>query len=149
MHWELLSGGRFVAATGYDGRVWHATETACDPIGLETQPVIRGIVLHQASQTFIAVFQYRRGDWHGFGYATSADLMRWSVPRPLLQASLAADAGPREGYGGYPSIIDGNSGDRNFGTVGETARLVFVRFGPSGQRSFIRKLVSVPLRIDP
>jgi hypothetical protein len=149
LHWELLSGGRFVPATGFDGTRWRATETTCDAIGPPEQPVIRGLVFHEASQTFIAIFQYRHGDWHGFGYATSPDLLRWSAALPLFASDLAADATDGTAYAGYPSIIDRDSQDRNFATVGDAPSLIFVRFLPNGKRSIVRKLVSIPLRVDP
>lgn len=149
LHWDLLLGGKFVSASDYNGHDWHAAQTACDAIGPQTQPVIRGVVFHEPTRTFVAVFQYRRPDWHGFGYAISADLVHWSEPRPLLQTDLAADAAKGEPYAAYPSIIDGDSADRNFGTMGKTARLVFVKFWPSGQPSYVRKLVSLPILVGP
>ena len=102
----------------------------------------------EPDETFVAVFQYRTGGEHGFFYATSRDLIRWSTPQLLLSVDLKADAAPGESYAGYPSIIDETSPDRNFGSVGNSASLLFVRFRPAGQNSVVRELVAIPLRIN-
>jgi hypothetical protein len=152
LHWEVWLGSAFVPATHFGAGGWTADTTDCSAVGPATQPVIRGIVLHGESQTFVAVFQNRTdgssGSRHGFFYATSRDLIHWTSPRLLLDIDLRADAGPGDDYAAYPSIIDGQSADRNFGTVGASASLVFVRFIPSGHKSLVRELVAVPLRID-
>ncbi|MEJ0011737.1 MAG: hypothetical protein WDM94_03735 [Bauldia sp.] len=150
LRWQVWSGTGFVPATAFASNAWQIATADCAAIGPKTQPVIRGLVLNEKDRTFIAVFQYRTGtsgEEHGFYYATSPDLIRWSEPSLLLATDLQADAAPREGYAGYPSIIDETSPDRNFGTVGASASLVFVRFVPYGQKSVRRELVSVPIRI--
>lgn len=150
--WEVWSGSGFVPATRFDGERWQIATTACAAVGPRNQPVIRGVVLAEAAQTFIAVFQDRKrdaagGEVSGFFYSTSADLLTWSAPELLLALDLKADAAPGEPWAGYPSIIDPASADRNFGTVGKSADLIFVRFQPKGQRSVNRQLVTVPLRV--
>lgn len=147
--WEFWSGSGFVPATVFAEGGWAAATFDCASIDIPGQPVIRGIVLHEPTQTFVAVFQDRTRDAHGFFYATSADLVHWSEPRLLLQTDLAADATDRRAYVGYPSIIDGSSADRNFGTVGGSASLIFVRFLPKGLRSMTRQLVAVPIKLKP
>ncbi|HVY19754.1 MAG TPA: hypothetical protein VHA70_06690 [Bauldia sp.] len=147
LRWQLWSGKEFVPAATFTGSAWSIATTDCAAVGPTTQPVIRSVVLHEAGQTFIAVFQSRIRGQPGFYYATSRDLVRWSAPALLLAVDLKADAGPGESYAGYPSIIDDTSADRNFGTVGATASLVFVRVKPVGQRSVLRDLVALPLRI--
>jgi hypothetical protein len=146
-HWEVWSGDGFVSAASFTGSGWSVAADDCAAVGPKAQPVIRGLALHEADQTFVAVFQYRTGGARGFYYATSRDLIRWSPPQALLNVDLAADAAPRGSYAGYPSIIDGASTDRNFGTIGASASLVFVRFLPYGARSMTRELVALPLRI--
>lgn len=147
LQWEVWSGSAFVPAARFEAGVWTVLTTDCDALG-PTTPV-RGLVLDEDSGTFVAVFQYRTGDDHGFYYATSRDLVRWSPPAELLGIDLMRDAGPGEEWAGYPSIIDGSSSDRNFGTVGGTADLVFVRFMPvASTAKVLRRLVAVPIRID-
>jgi hypothetical protein len=93
------------------------------------------------------VFQYRAGKQLGLFYATSKDLITWSAPVLLIAVDLQPDAARRNSWAGYPSIIDDTSQDRNFGAMGETAHLVFVRFLPKGLRSVTRQLVAIPIRI--
>lgn len=146
LHWQVWSGDGFIPAAAFAGDGWSIATTDCAAVGPKTQPVIRGLVLDESDGTFVAVFQYRTRGGHGFYYATSRDLIRWSDPQLLLNVDLVADAAPRSPYAGYPSIIDDTSPDRNFGIVGSSASLVFVRFRPSGERSITRDLVAVPLR---
>lgn len=148
MAWDVWSGSAFIPAARFDGIGWSTLTTACGAVGPRTQPNIRGLLLHARTQTFVAVFQYRTGTTLGFFYATSKDLITWSTPELLLRVDLQPDDARRASWAGYPSIIDDTSPDRNFGSMGETARLVFVRFLPKGQRSVTRQLVAIPIRIE-
>jgi hypothetical protein len=147
LKWDIWSGGRFVSATRFEDQSWTVLTTNCDAIGPATP--IRGIVFHEESQAFLAVFQYRRGERQGFYYATSRDLVSWSRPKPLLLVDLRNATELGEEWAQYPSIIDGSSSDRNFGSVGDAADLVFVRFKSiAGTAKVVRRLVAVPIRID-
>ena len=148
MAWDVWSGSEFVPAARFDGEGWSTLTTACGAVGPTTQPNIRGLVLHARTQTFVAAFQYRMGKTLGFFYATSKDLITWSTPELLLAVDLQPDDPHRASWAGYPSIIDDTSRDRDFGSIGETASLVFVRFLPKGQRSVTRQLVTVPIRVE-
>lgn len=145
--WDVWSGSVFVPAARFDGEDWSSLTTTCAAIGPATQPNIRGLVLQTRTQAFIAVFQYRAEKQLGFFYATSKDLITWSAPALLLAVDLQPDAERTSSWAGYPSIIDDTSPDRNFGSMGETAHLVFVRFLPKGQRSVTRQLVTIPIRL--
>ncbi len=154
LRWELWNGQAFVAASVFVGDKWHVITTNCARIGPPSLTAIRGLVFHQPSATFIAVFQYRttRGSaaGQGFFYATSADLVSWSNPRPLYETELRPNATENGGaWAAYPSLIDETSSDRNFGTVGASAELLFVRFVPDPRRNtVIRALVAISLKID-
>jgi hypothetical protein len=144
--WEMWSGGRFLPASRFENGAWIVSTTDCDAIGPGS--AIRGIVLHEKSRTFLSVFQYRTGSESGFYYATSTDLIEWSRPAPLLQIDLRRDAATGGEWAQYPSIIDGRSSDRNFGTVGDTAELIFVRFKPDAHTGKVtRQLVALPIGI--
>ncbi len=147
MAWDVWSGSEFVPGAHFDGEGWLTRTSVCGAVGPTTQPNIRGLVLQVRTQTFVAVFEYRSGNSLGFFYATSKDLITWSTPELLLAVDLQAGA-HRASWAGYPSIIDDTSPDRNFGSMGETANLVFVRFLPKGQRSVTRQLVTVPIRVE-
>ncbi len=50
---------------------------------------------------------------------------------------------------GYPALIDPASPDRNFGTVGDTPSLTFVRTRPEGcDLGPDRDIVMVPVRVE-
>jgi hypothetical protein len=145
--WEVWSGDAFIPATHFDGRQWIAATTSCAAIDIAGQPVIRGIVFHEASETFIAVFQKRTKAASGFFYATSRDLIAWSEPLLLIDLDLRSDTGGVRPWVAYPSLIDETSADRNFGTIGESAALLYVRVLPRPGRATVRQVVALPLRV--
>lgn len=92
---------------------------------------VTSLVRHRTSRLFIALMlNGARGG--GVFYATSADLIRWSSPVMLMpgvgQAAFSCgDAAPVA----YPSILDPDTDDANFSTVGDQAKLFFTRFAVS------------------
>jgi hypothetical protein len=153
-HWQLWSGSAFVAASDFVDGAWRVATTDCARIGPAGVSAIRGLVLHAASGTFIAVFQYREGKApaaaRGFYTATSRDLFEWSRPQPLLSADLQPDATPGKPWVAYPSIIDDKSSDRDFGTIGTTADLLFVRIVSDAKTGrTLRSLIALPIRVEP
>lgn len=152
--WEMWTGEGFapLATRSPDG--WRMEGHDCARIGEKGMPAIRGFVRHEGSGEFIAVFQMRgrRGGPDGFYISTSKDLVNWSAPE-LLAAVPLRDGREDEGvFSGYPTLIDDQSDDRNFGTVGARADLVFVRFetDESGRRpKRVRELVALPISISP
>jgi hypothetical protein len=145
--WELWLDGKFIPAARFENGAWEIATTDCDAIGPTTP--IRGLVRHAATGSFLAVLQYRTGNDHGFYVTTSDDLVTWTKPAELLAIDLMADAAPGAPWAGYPSLIDPDSSDRNFGTTDDTADLVFVRFEPvAGTKKVLRRLVATPIRLD-
>lgn len=153
--WEMWTGEGFAPMAQEGPAGWQVEGTDCAAIG-RGLPAIRGLVLHPASSTFIAVFQMRprgpTGGEDGFYTATSKDMVTWSPPRLLLAQPLRDGLDDHGTFAGYPTLIDDKSPDRDFGTVGPQADLVFVRFmelGAGGPKGRNRQLVAVPLRITP
>lgn len=156
-HWEAWTGEGFspMADRAADG--WQVTRTDCARIGERGLPAIRGLVFHPASGTFVAVFQHRRRGAdgtpeEGFFTATSRDMIAWSQPRLLAPLPLRAGPGDTGTFAGYPSLIDGTSPDRDFGTISDSADLLFVRFlmdDKGGRPVRVRELVALPLKITP
>lgn len=151
--WEMWDGSAFVAATVREAGGWRNLDTRCAGVGSPPLRPARGLVLHEASQTFVAVYEDRTPAGEGVFYRTSRDLVSWAPARLLLPAKLRSSAGPDEPYIGYPSIIDETSADRNFGTAGPRPALLHTRIvpatGPRGQPARSRQLVATPIAIAP
>ncbi|WP_341991606.1 hypothetical protein [Azorhizobium sp. AG788] len=156
-HWEVWTGAGFTPLADLASSGWKVAQTDCAAIGARGLPAIRGLVLHAASNTFVAVFQQRRRSLggaleEGFFTATSKDLITWSAPRLLASLPLRAGPGDTGTFVGYPSLIDGSSPDRDFGTIDASADLVFVRFlmeQKGGRPVRVRELVALPLKVTP
>ncbi|MEP9375622.1 hypothetical protein ABLE91_02815 [Aquabacter sp. CN5-332] len=152
--WEMWTGEGFAPLAERMADGWKVEGLDCAPIGPKGLPSIRGLVRHEASGEFVAVFQMRgrKGAPDGFYTVTSKDLISWSEPSLLAAVPLRGGREDEGEYSGYPSLIDDQSPDRNFGTVGTRADLVFVRFetDASGKRpKRVRELVALPLRVSP
>ena len=153
--WQLWNGKKFVdAARLTPDNGWEVYQTNCARVGPYGLTSIRGIVRHEPSNTFVAVYKHRRkhkdGSFeHGLYYSTSKDMITWSMPKLLLSANLKPDAGPGDSYVAYPSIIDEDSKDRIFGTVDQRASLLYVKFVPvkrNGKWVMTRQLIRQPIR---
>lgn len=151
--WEMWDGGAFVASTVREAGGWRNLDTRCAGVGSPPLRPARGLVLHEASQTFLAVYEDRTPAGEGVFYRTSRDLVSWTPARLLLPAKLRSSAGPDEPYIGYPSIIDDTSADRNFGTTGPRAALLHTRIVAApdsrGRPARTRQLVATPIAIAP
>ncbi len=152
--WEMWTGEGFapMAQEGPAGWQVDGTDCACRGPRPAGDP---GLVLHPTSGTFIAVFQMRparpTGGEDGFYTTTSKDMVTWSPPRLLLAQPLR-DGLDDHGTFALSDADRRQSPDRDFGTVGPQADLVFVRFmelGAGGPKGRNRQLVAVPLRITP
>jgi hypothetical protein len=76
----------------------------------------------------------------------SKDLYHWSPPAKLLQTSAYWAKSCADGYKyNYPSVIDADSYDRNFGVIGKSAYLFLVRMKCSDPKQ--RDLVMWPLEL--
>ncbi len=97
------------------------------------------------TMAFVREGEAKPGVW----YATSENLHDWSVPIRILEAELPStyrcgDPDPIA----YPSLIDPDSGSRNFDVSGRRALLYFTRMHYEGCRQTEdRDLVRVPVEI--
>lgn len=109
----------------------------CDPVAPAALPwPVTSLVRHIPSGRFVATMKGRRTgedgvERTGVFYATSRDLLEWEGPALLLEASINDACAPAEPIA-YPALIDPESPDRNFGTIGDTALLTYVRMRPDG-----------------
>ena len=126
--WRSWDGSAFGAADPH-GRPVQPELLSCAPVEADRlRWPVSGLVRHAASGLFIALMQNgARGG--GVYYATSPDLLHWSVPALLLPAVgpsawSCADTAPIA----FPSLLDPAAADRNFETVGVAPVLFATRF---------------------
>lgn len=153
---------------GYDGRDF--TVRWSDPYGPSTPypqscaPMevfgfpVGYVARHRASGQFIAVWEAprvaNRFPTPGFYYATSRDLLDWSLPGLLMPGAVVHDAcnGGANKDGpviAYPSLIDGDAQGRNFDNTGDAPWLYFAQVRNHGCiASAERVLVRVRLKIS-
>jgi hypothetical protein len=135
----------------------------CAPVSLRTlRWLVTSVVRHASSGAFIALMQgslpTREGERPRDAIFASAswDLLAWSSPVVVLGTGRpghyrCGDPPPVA----YPSLLDPESPDRNFETVGDTAELFLTRFNvPRCQlkldRDLVRRAASIRLnRQDP
>lgn len=112
-------------------------EQLCDPVAPGALPwPVTSLTRVAETGIFVATMKGRRkGDdgveRTGVFIATSPDLLNWAGPDLLLDAPIFGACAPAEPIA-YPALIDPDSTDRNFGTLGETALLTYVRARPDG-----------------
>jgi hypothetical protein len=133
---------RFVDA--YRERNFSPEKHVCTPVGAIKAP-IGSIVRHRTSGQYLATVAASGG----FFVSTSSDLRTWSAPRLLWSVHLSGEQGCTEKWVvNYPALLDSNSPDRNFESVGDTAWLYFTRFwtkdcGLPMQRDLMRVRVRI------
>jgi hypothetical protein len=159
MVWSIWTRDGFKEAARFDGKKWVTTDESCAAIGKGVLENVRGLVLNEASGTFIALYSRaaKKGDDAGFYVSTSHDLKSWSPGRLLYAGSGPTradldDPGHREAAITYPALIDGSSKDPDFGTVSDRFDLIFVRLGKDasgGRVRPFRQIVRVPLLFSP
>lgn len=130
----------------------------CAPVGAgRLQWPVTALVRHAPSGLFVAVMQ---GGPHrpehaaprpGVYVATSPDLIAWSAPE-FVMAGIGhgrfrcGDPAPIA----YPSLLDPDSDDPSFATVGDRPWLLFTRFNvPDCRITGNRDLVRIPVAIAP
>jgi hypothetical protein len=106
---------------------------------------VRALVLHEPTQTFIAIFQDRVNNIPGFYYSTSQNLQTWTTRKMLYPGEARSTASGTDAYE-YPSLLDENSTDRNFGLADDSLHLFFTKFDYTGS-SYKRLLLAVPLHV--
>jgi hypothetical protein len=150
--WRAWDGTGFTA-TFIDPYTQHADPAphVCAPVatGALRWPVT-SLVRHAPSGQFVALMLNgaRNG---GVMYATSADLLHWSDPAPLLPgvgqgAWSCEDPAPIA----YPSLLDPASPDRNFATIGSSPALFLTRFVVAHCRTGMdRELIRLQVGVRP
>ena len=89
-------------------------------------------------------------DVHGFYYSFSTDLLHWTHRKLLLELPLPWTVGnPADTHYLYPSLLDPQSGTRNFETSGETAYVYYTRNNAGLDNNDLdRDLIRVPVRFE-
>lgn len=131
-------------------------DAACLPInGLNKK--VRSLLWHETSHKYIAIFEEVKKNNHNkrldvlFNYATSDDLINWSPTRTIMSIPGPENCKTPQFSAAYPSILDSNSEDINFGTIASSGYLYYTRFNLSDncQITHNRDLLRVPIKIYP
>ncbi len=157
--WRAWDGLAFAVQFSNDRRAMppDQAKSACEPVAGLTGPV-RSLLWHAESGQYLAIL----GRWEKvseasvgrvrihFQASTSKDLIHWSVPVSFLQFDSKGGCDRLLENVAYPSMIDGTSKDRNFGTVGRLGYVYFTRFNrPDGCGATMnRDLVRIPVTIS-
>jgi hypothetical protein len=131
--WRAWNGSAFAVrfADPYRGDVADPAAHACAPLPGITTP-ITSLVRHAASGRFIALTTTTRerdgrrvsGVWA----IESADLIRWSDPKLVVELPLTTGFGcDQKAAWAHPSLIDPDSVSPSFDTVGQRAQLYLTR----------------------
>jgi hypothetical protein len=151
-HWRAWDGEGF-EATFINPYTTSGSKDAhvCAPVGGgQLRWPVTSLVRHAPSGLFIALMMNGAHDGGGVFYATSPNLIDWSSPMKLMDG--LGESGYRCGNVApiaYPSLLDAQSTDRNFMTVGRSAELFLTRFNTSGCRtSMDRDLMRVGITIS-
>jgi hypothetical protein len=152
--WRAWDGAAFSVAFAdpYRVEVGDPSRHVCTPVeGVSS--TISSVVESTTRGGYLAVTAATRRDedgiWRsGIWWTTSADLLRWSAPRLLLEASLLwrRDCGAPAAFA-YPALLDDDSGSANFETVDDRFRLYLVRMplGPDCKVGPVRQLIRMPV----
>ncbi|WP_062014952.1 hypothetical protein [Aureimonas sp. AU4] len=128
----------------------------CDPIDPAALPwPVTSLVRHARSGQWIATMKGRRSgadgrERTGVFVSTSPDLLHWQGPALVFEAPLMGSGHPcaPERPIGYPALIDPESPDPNFATVGDRPVLTFVRSRLEGcELGTDRDVIMRPVRI--
>src|ERR1700733_992304 len=125
-HWRAWDGEGF-EATFINPYTTSGSKDAhvCAPVGGgQLRWPVTSLVRHAPSGLFIALMMNGAHDGGGVFYATSPNLIDWSSPMKLMDG--LGESGYRCGDVApiaYPSLLDAQSTDRNFTTVGRSAAL--------------------------
>jgi hypothetical protein len=146
--WRAWDGHMFAARFANPYASTDAPDThVCAPVGAgKLRWPVTSLVRHAPTGLFVALMMNGARDG-GVFYAVSPDLLAWSDPVKLMSGSgegsyRCGDPAPIA----YPSLIDPNSPDRNFTSVGASAELFLTRFNVNHcKTSMDRDLVRIPV----
>jgi len=155
--WSAWTGTGYETVARFAEARWQTRDVPCAPVGRGVLENVRSVVSHAASGTFIAIYSKsaRLAESSGFYYSTSTNLLDWTPGRLLYPGQSPArdrldDPNHGEPAITYPSLIDEQSQDANFGTVSDRFDLLFVRLGKEpgdGHPRSYRQIVRVPLQV--
>ncbi|MGE3244728.1 MAG: hypothetical protein AB7F96_20445 [Beijerinckiaceae bacterium] len=125
--WRAFDGKAFSIRYDDPYRKGMTFPQPCKPIA-PFPAQVGAVVKHRPSGQWLAVVQAWKDEKNypvsGFYYATSRDLLNWSLPRLLMATkSLYDDACGAGVLNSYPSILDPNAKGRNFDDAGASAWL--------------------------
>jgi len=152
--WRAWNGNTFEQPL-YNGPQSRHAGAGCVPLA-NLPYKIRSLIWHAPSQGYIATFEVThrakgrspRSDVT-FSFAWSSNLKDWSDPVAILTLEGASNCNSAQVAGAYPSIIDSQSSDENFGTASGRAYLYYTKFNLKSNclLTLDRDLVRVPIRI--
>lgn len=148
--WRAWDGEAFT--TGFESPYTHALmpeQHVCAPVAVSAlRWPVTSLVRHAPTNTYIATMQNAAADG-GVYYATSPDLLHWSAPVRLVSApGLSGWTCGAPAPIAYPSLIDPDSPDRNFQTVGAHAELFAILFNVENCRiAPLRTLIRWPINL--
>ena len=150
--WRAFDGKAFTIRYNDPYRGKALPPFQCEPIGPFVTP-IGSVTFHRASRTWIALFQAKAGGGSmpldGFYYATSRDLIHWTLPKILIVGPTLYDdlchAGSR--IIAYPAMLDPASASRNYDIVGDHPDIFFASIQiascQTGQRLLLRQGLTI------
>lgn len=97
-------------------------------------------------EQFVLLTETGRLDPAGVYFRTSGDLIHWGPPQLLIEWRVGFATGFATPFEAYPSLVDPDSGELSFTTVGQTAWLYHSRINGYDPLDF--DLVRVPVRFD-
>lgn len=156
--WRAWDGSGFDArfVNPFSQPVENPQAHVCEPVSQgHLSRMIGDLARHEETGTVVAVFGDRRQQGNGevvsgFFASTSKDMVTWSAPELFMEAALLweDDCGKPKSYF-YPSLLDPDSGTRNFEDVAGAAYLYFIRYNLENcKATWDRDLVRVPVRVE-
>lgn len=154
--WRAWSG------IAFDQTLYNPTDSSkrnnfCTPLkGLPYK--IRSLLWHAPSHGYIVTFEKTQKNKNlpnqtdvTFSLAWSKDLKKWSNPMPIITLEGPNNCKSPQVAGAYPSIIDSESPDANFGTISNDAYLYYTKFNfqPNCRLTLDRDLVRIPIKLSP
>ncbi len=131
---------------------------ACLPVKNLPEPV-RSLVWHAPSKSYIAIFSSvrklaaneGRGVRVQFNYSTSSNLTEWAESKPLASFDSPPQCEKAIPPVSYPSLLDPQSTDINFGTVGAQGYIYFTQYNAVKEcrLNLNRDLMRMKVKIEP
>ena len=128
--WRAWDGNTFniESLNPYKNEVANPDKLVCAPVGLGSiNWSVSSVVRYKSTRLYLGIMSTSIGGESGFWISTSENLIDWHKPILALQLNVRSNLDcNQEGYNAYPSIIDHESSDSNYGTVGDNFYIYFV-----------------------